>query len=278
MNHVLAHIKTRTKKRIFKLISDQSLFDVVTVDLNTCVPYNPDHNLDEDSWFKLEGFSQKAFCIELLKKDFNSKDYFDLTKGNFSKIAYLFAVQGDDFYFQKITPSLFVKRKTIVFGEAAELEKSQTRLVINTLPDAVYFKVSDTLIFKNLATISSIFKGIDELYKEATKEEVEQFLDESFIELTNDYNVENVSKPNRKRIGLAMATLEVMSADDKANMLDYIDGYCGEQKLKFDKANQKFEISNDDELKLLLYGIEQRFYTTPFGQEKRLANSVVTLG
>ncbi len=278
MNHVLAHIKTRTKKRIFKLISDQSLFDVVTVDLNTCVPYNPDHNLDEDSWFKLEGFSQKAFCIELLKKDFNSKDYFDLTKGNFSKIAYLFAVQGDDFYFQKITPSLFVKRKTIVFGEAAELEKSQTRLVINTLPDAVYFKVSDTLIFKNLATISSIFKGIDELYKEATKEEVEQFLDESFIELTNDYNVETVSKPNRKRIGLAMATLEVMSADDKANMLDYIDGYCGEQKLKFDKANQKFEISNDDELKLLLYGIEQRFYTTPFGQEKRLANSVVTLG
>jgi len=278
MNHVLAHIKTRTKKRIFKLISDQSLFDVVTVDLNTCVPYNPDHNLDEDSWFKLEGFSQKAFCIELLKKDFNSKDYFDLTKGNFSKIAYLFAVQGDDFYFQKITPSLFVKCKTIVFGEAAELEKSQTRLVINTLPDAVYFKVSDTLIFKNLATISSIFKGIDELYKEATKEEVEQFLDESFIELTNDYNVETVSKPNRKRIGLAMATLEVMSADDKANMLDYIDGYCGEQKLKFDKANQKFEISNDDELKLLLYGIEQRFYTTPFGQEKRLANSVVTLG
>lgn len=260
------------------MISDQSLFDVVTVDLNTCVPYNPDHNLDEDSWFKLEGFSQKAFCIELLKKDFNSKDYFDLTKGNFSKIAYLFAVQGDDFYFQKITPSLFVKRKTIVFGEAAELEKSQTRLVINTLPDAVYFKVSDTLIFKNLATISSIFKGIDELYKEATKEEVEQFLDESFIELTNDYNVETVSKPNRKRIGLAMATLEVMSADDKANMLDYIDGYCGEQKLKFDKANQKFEISNDDELKLLLYGIEQRFYTTPFGQEKRLANSVVTLG
>ncbi|MGE6112720.1 ATP F0F1 synthase synthase [Aeromonas salmonicida] len=274
MNHVLAHIKTRAKKRIFKLISDQSLFDSVTVDLNACVPYNPDHNLDEDSWFKLEGFSQKAFCIELLKKDFNSKDYFDLTKDNFSKIAYLFAVQGDDFYFHKITPSLFVKRKTIVFGEAAELEQSQTRLVINTLPDAVYFKVADTLIFKNLATISSIFKGIDELYKEATKEEVEQFLDESFIELTNDYNVENVSKPNRKRIGLAMATLEAMSADDKANMLDYIDGYCGEQKLKFDKANQKFEISNDDELKLLLYGIEQRFYTTPFGHEKRIANSV----
>jgi hypothetical protein len=212
-----------------------------------------------------------------LKKDYDSKDYDDLTKENFSKIAYLFSIQGNDFYFQKITPSLFVKRKALVFGEAAKLEESQTRLVINALPDAVYFKSSDTLVFRNLATISSIFKGIDELYKEATKEEVEQFLDESFIETSNGYSVDKVSKPNRKRIGLAMKTLEGMSADDKTNMLEYIDGYC-EQKLKYDPQNQKFEISTDDELKLLVYGIEQRFYTTPFGNEKRCANSVTTMG
>lgn len=273
MDHILAHIKTRAKKRIFKLVSDQSLFDTVEVDLNACIPYNPDHNLDEDSWFKIEEFSNKAFCIEILKIDYDSKDYDDLTKDNFSKIAYLFSVQGDDFYFQKITPSLFVKRKSLVFGEAAKLEQSQTRLVINALPDAVYFKAPDTLIFRKLATISSIFKGIDELYREATKEEVEQFLGESFIELSNDYNVDKVSKPNRKRIGLAIKTLEAMSDDDKANMLNYIDGYC-DQKLKYDQQNGKFEISTDDELKLLVYGIEQRFYTTPFGQEKRIANSV----
>ena len=277
MDHILAHIKTRAKKRIFKLVSDQSLFDPVTVDLTACVPYNPDHNLDEDSWFKIEGFSNQAFCIDLLQKVYDSKDYDDLIKENFSKIAYLFAVQGDDFYFQKITPSLFVKRKTLVFGETAELEKSQTRLVINALPDAVYCKAADTLIFKSLATISSIFKGIDELYKEATKEEVEQFLDESFIELSKNYSVENVSKPNRKRIGLAMKTLEGMSVEDKTNMLEYIDGYC-EQKLKYDQQNQKFEISTDEDLKLLVYGIEQRFYTTPFGNEKRCANSVTTMG
>jgi hypothetical protein len=277
MDHILAHIKTRAKKRIFKLVSDQSLFDPVTVDLTACVPYNPDHNLDEDSWFKIEGFSNQAFCIDLLQKVYDSKDYDDLIKENFSKIAYLFAVQGEDFYFQKITPSLFVKRKTLVFGEAATLEQSQTRLVINALPDAVYFKGSDTLVLRNLATISSIFKGIDELYKEATKEEVEQFLDESFIEVSNDYGVEKVSTPNRKRIGLAMKTLEGMSVDDKTNMLEYIDGYC-KQKLKFDQQNQKFEISTDEDLKLLVYGIEQRFYTTPFGKEKRCANSVTTMG
>jgi hypothetical protein len=277
MDHILARVKGLRKKPYFKMVSDQSLFDIVAINLDSCIPYNPDHNLDEDAWFKIEGFSHQGFCLDLLKQDFDSKDYNDLTKDNFSKIAFLFAFQGDDFYFQKITPSLFVKRKTLIFGEIAKLEQSQTRLVINSLPDAVYFKAADTLIFRNLATISSIFTGIDELYKEATNEEVEQFLDEPFIELSDDYSLDKVSKPNRKRIGLAMATLEAMSADDKANMLDYIDGYCGEQMLKLDREKQKFEISNDDELKILLYGIEQRFYTTPFSHEKRLANSVLAI-
>lgn len=222
MDQILAKVKGLRKKPYFKLVSDQSLFDIIAVNLDACIPYSPDHNLDEDAWFKIEEFSQKGFCIDLLKQDFDSKDYDDLTKDNFSKIAYLFSVQGDDFYFQKITPSLFVKRKTLVFGEVAELEESQTRLVVNALPDAVYLKTSDTLIFMSLATISSIFKGVDELYKEATSAEVEQFLDESFIELNNNYDVDSVSKPNRKRIGLAMATLASMSDDDRANMLGYI--------------------------------------------------------
>ena len=60
MDHILAHIKTRAKKRIFKLVSDQSLFDAITVDVTACVPYNPDHNLDEDAWFKIEGFSKSG--------------------------------------------------------------------------------------------------------------------------------------------------------------------------------------------------------------------------
>lgn len=276
MDYVLAKVKGPRKKPFFKLLSDQRLFDTVIVNLSDCISYNPDHNLDEDSWFKLEQFSQKAYCIDFLKNDFDSKDYDDLQKTQFNKIAYIFSVQGDDFYFQKISPSFFVRRKTLVFGEVAKVEEGVDRLVINTQPDAVYFKASDTLIFRNLATISSIFDGIDELYKEATNAEVAQFLNEPFIELTGEYNADKVSKPNRKRISLAMTTLEGMSDQVKTEVHSYIENYC-EKKLKFNKQDSKFEISTDDELKLLLYGIEQRFYTTPFGHEKRLANSVVSL-
>jgi len=274
MDAVFARIKRRGKNRFFKLISDQSLYQPLTLNLNLCVLYNPDHNLDEDAWFKIEGFSQQDFCIDLLKKPFDSKDYYDLKKEQFSSIAYLLSVQGGDFYFQKVTPRLFIRsKKFLEFGEVAKLEQGSPRLVINELPDAVYFKQSDTLVFRNLATISSIFKGIDELYKEATKAEVETFLDEPFIETINDYDAAKVSKPNRKRIGLAMATLGKMSEDDRVSMVSYIEDYA-KGKLTFDEEKQSFEISTDDQLKNLLYGIEQRFYTTPFSNEKRLANSV----
>lgn len=258
------------------MISDHTLYENTNATLTSSVPYSPDHNLDEDSWFKLEQFSLQPFCIDLLKGDFDSKDYDDLKKKQFPNISYVLAMQGDDFYFQKITPSLFIKKKIIDFGETAAIEKNSNRLVINDQPDAIYLKKSDTLVFRNLATISSIFRGIDALYREATKQETEAFLQSEFIELKNNYDVSKVSKPNRKRIALAMDSLAKMSEQDKVGILAYIGDYC-DQKLKFDQASKKIEISTDNELKLLLYGIEQRFYTTLFGQQKRLANSVQNL-
>ncbi|MCZ4337877.1 ATP F0F1 synthase synthase [Shewanella colwelliana] len=273
MDHVLVKVKGLRKKPYLKMISDHTLYDPVGIDLGACVPYSPDHNLDEDAWFKIENFKAQPYCLKLLKADFNSVEYDDLTKGAFAKIAFIFAVQEGDFYFQKVTPSLFLKKKMIAFGEAAEVEDNNTRLVVNSLPDAIYFKDNDTLIFRNLATISSIFKGIDALYKEATNDEVEAFLEEDFIELSNGYNMDKVSKPNRKRVALAMDTLAALPEADRGQMYTYIHSYC-EGKLEFDADNSTFEIKSDDELKYLLYGIEQRFYTTPLGHEKRLANSV----
>lgn len=140
MDHVLAKVKGPRKKAFYKLVSNHTLFEAVALEVAGCVEYNPDHNLDEDAWFKIEDFSQQPFCISLIKNAFDSKDFDDLTKEMFEKIAYLFSVQGEDFYFQKITPSLFIRRKSVVFGDVAEVEESGNRLVVNSQPDAVYLK------------------------------------------------------------------------------------------------------------------------------------------
>lgn len=278
MDHIFARIKTRSTNQFFKLVSDYTLYEAVNISLNACIPYEPDHKLDEDSWFKIEQFSQQSFCIDLLKDDIDSKDFDDLKKESFSKIDFIFSLQGNDLYFQKITPSLYVDKKGILYiGEAVKVEEGNNRLTINEQPDAIYLKQYDLLVFRNLARISSIFKGIDLLYREATQQETESFLQSEFIDLKDGYDADKVSKPNRKRIALAQNTLEGMSEDDKTGILAYINDYCGDN-LSFDEDNQQFEISTDEDLKLLLYGIEQRFYTTQYGQEKRLANSIQRLG
>lgn len=277
MMQLIGKIKAKGKKQAVysKLISDKNIYAVDTKSLQL-VPYAPDHNLDEDAWFKIDNFSQQPFCIELLKKAFVSSEYNDISSGDFAKIDYLCAVEGSYYYFQKITPSLYATRNSLSFGEKVQLEKNAKRLFIQTLPDAIYDKAKDMLVFKNLVAISSIFKGIDQLYKEATNEEVTLFLQQPFIELASDYVCSKVSKPNRKRVALAMNTLASMPSDTKVKMIAYISDYCTD-KLTYDDESNKFNISTDEELKYLLYGIEQRFYTTVLDDEKRLANSIQIL-
>jgi len=277
MDHVIAKVKRLRKETHFKLVSDKTLFGVVDLDPKLCVAYKTDHNLDEDAWFIVKDFSGQDYCPELIKNDIDTKNYNDLPKKRFIDIAYLCAIQGENLYFQKVTPSLFLRQKTIVFGDSAVVEDDKQRLVVNSQPDAVYFQAIDTLAFKSLATISSIFPGIDELYKEATQDEVCQFLKEPFIKLTNGFDAEKVSKPNRKRIALALETLAALPEQDKQTMILYINAYC-QNSLTLDEKTGQFEISGDGELKLLVYGIEQRFYTTQIGQEKRIANSVQAFG
>ncbi|MGX9272310.1 hypothetical protein ACWXWK_04180 [Pantoea ananatis] len=80
MNNIFAKVKGPRKKPFFKLVSDYTLFDALDLSTISLIPYNPDHKLDDDSWFKIDDFSQQLFCVSFLKNEFDSKDFDDLTK------------------------------------------------------------------------------------------------------------------------------------------------------------------------------------------------------
>lgn len=276
MNYILAAIPR--KQQHYKVWSgDIPIFEDTKFNIDHYVEYNTDHRLDEECWFKIEAFSTKDFCLSFIKEEFDSKKSALLDKKLFDKIKYICAIQDNQsiFCFQKITSSLFLNKKFLSFGDRAELKVLENSFAIKEEPDAIYFKDKDILIFKNLPTISSIFKGIDELYKEATDEDTKNFLQQSFI-TTENFDYQNVSKPNRKRIAMAINTLGTFDDDMKRELIRYINDYCDEL-LEFDEQNASFKISTDAQLKSLLYGIEQRFYTTRIGSKKRLANSIVEI-
>jgi hypothetical protein len=274
MNYLLAKTKGR-KGGVFKVLSLNKDFFTVPDDLSSNKKYDPKYKLDEDEWYSIPNFSSEDYCIDLLKKKFVSTDYNLLGVADFKTIQYIFSYQADVYFFQKVSPAQLISKRYLSLANTPVLIEDSPLVVIQKFPDAVYDKQSDTLYFKNLSTISSIFPGIDLLYREATQQETENFLKSNFISVAPGYSADRVKQANRKRIAMAMDTLNKLKGKKRFDMLAYISGYC--KDLPFDQANSTFTIETEDGLKLLLYGIEERFYTTHVNKERRLANSVTPI-
>ena len=229
---------------------------------SSCI-YTAGATLENGEWFYVENAKEQPYALDLFNHNYQTVD-----------IDYLIVQSGDDLFFQNVTKARLVSKKSIIrSGENFEYNNNRQEIVINDLPDAIYVFSENRLYFRKLESITSIFKGIDQLYREATNAEVDDFLGNDFISLQDEYCTSKVKTANRKRIALAKKTLDELDETDKKKVFDYIGDYCPDLK----SEDNSFKIGSEDELKMLLYGIEQRFYTTPVGGEKRLANSVIPL-
>lgn len=109
--------------------------------------------------------------------------------------------------------------------------------------NAIYVKQDDTLYFQRLSKLTKIFKGIEELYREATDEETIEFLNSSFINLTNGYSTSKVKTANRKRITMALETLSKFNTKEKKQIFKYISEYCN--NLEVDENKRTFSIGSE---------------------------------
>lgn len=271
MNHLVAKVKDKCNS-YRKIISDEEIYkDFETIDY---VPYGPETLLEENQWFGIEEFSKAEYCLDILKAKWDSTAYKLIDEIDTDKIEYLCAYQNDENYcFQRIYKTSILKKKYVSLGDNIKLEQGKRILVINEEPDAIYSKTKDCLYFRKLETIAPIFKGIDVLYKEATAQEVEEFFNEPFINVDSAYTPNQVGKNNRKRLALAKETLATLSDAQKEEIFRYTNDYS--PNLLFD--GNRFTINNEEDLKNLLFGLEEKYYTTPVTHEARAANSVVPI-
>jgi len=280
MNYLIAEIKKRGKKdKTFKVFSSVDEIYPLPSDLDNPKAYDSDYKLEDDEWFHIPDFKNTDYCIDILKEDFISTDYNQINRTQLEKLKYLVAYQIHDekkyFFFQKINTSQLIKKSWFKISGTPTLEKESPIVIINTVADAIYSIDDDILYFKRLTSISSIFKGISELYREATQQETVDFLNEDFIDLKDSYDANKVNSANRKRIAMATETFNSFTPQEKTEIFDYIKDYCDD--IPFDDTSRKFSIKDEEGLKHLLWGIEQRYYTTRVGHEKRVANSVSTV-
>jgi len=274
MNLLIAKIrdKGRAGMKYRKILSDQAIY-TLPEGLASGAAYDPNTLLADGEWFVIEGFSQRPFCLPLLTEEYSSIDFDLLSRGEFTKLDYLCSMQGDSYFFQKISRAQLAPKGVVYFGEQYEYKENSQSIAIHSTADAIYLCGQDALYFQKLPAITSIFKGIDELHREATEEETNDFLQQDFISLRENFCASDVKTANRKRIALAKQTLDRFQGSERQAVFSYIKGYC--PALSF--TGDAFSIASEDELKQLLFGIEERYYTTPVGGERRCANSVVIL-
>ena len=237
--------------------------------------YTPDSLLEENEWYVIKSFSKQEYALDLMKKEYQIVDYNELENDDYKHIVFLFVHTNKALYFQKVGKTRLTKKKKFIriFGDSFEYIHDANILTFNEYPDAIYMRDEDALYFRKLDKVAGIFKGMIELYREATEPEVTEFLANDFIVLANGFDASQVKTMNRKRITLAVDILSRLKDNEKKEIFSYIKEYRPNLAAK----NQKFTIGSENDLKMLLYGIEERFYTTPVGREKRIANSTINL-
>ncbi|AQS39793.1 hypothetical protein Sps_04710 [Shewanella psychrophila] len=241
-------------------------------DLTDVIDYTPTHKLEINEWFKINCFLDKGFHNDFICEErINPADYLRLDANKFAKSKYICVEEKGFKFFQKLVTSNFICKKMFDFNNASFVENGNY-IAINKLPDAAYDIDNDTLYFKDLSRINSLFDNIDSLYRDATTEEVDTFLNSDLI-CPNAAKDFNVGIPNRKKIALALEKLERFTVEDKKVINRYIKQYYPQ----IPHENNKFVISTDVHLKYFIYGVEERFYTTFIGQEQMVASSVISL-
>jgi hypothetical protein len=263
--------KVKRKQNLFRIIAtDTNVYDTAHLTL-TGVEYVPSTLIEDEELYQLSNFSASGFSFDFLSNDLDSVNFDQIVKADFKNLSFICTVQSDLYLFQIINSSFYISKKWFSIDELS-LEVNRPIITINPFADAIYNKQNDTLYFKKLSAANKIFKGMDQLYRAATDRETQAFLERDFLEVNGSFGKDNVTIPNRKRIALVIETLSRFSIEEKQAIYDYTNQYG---QVSF--SDGKFKIETDDDLKFVLWGIEQRFYTTPIGGEKRVANSIISI-
>ncbi len=176
MEYLIAFVGSRSGGLHKVLSTSEDIFELP--DLTNFVPYSPSTNLEDGEWFCIDDFLSTSYSNDFLSKTMplNTTTLNQLPVDKFSKIKYLCVERGDKKLFQKMLPSQFISKKWFSVSDAPVLNSSEKIISFHSTPDSIYDSTNDKLYFRDISKAKAIFKGIEELYREATQEEVTEFL------------------------------------------------------------------------------------------------------
>lgn len=278
----------RANSKFHLVLSDRNcpnLFESVVIDDNLkSTPYAYPSSLESDEWFSYslattddieengEDDEKISDPLERLNRQIKTS-LPTLAEEQYKSVKYIIFQPKDSewFYLQKVPlKSKIYGKKLLTFSEQPKVVNTPF-IIIHEEPDALYNTRTNTLYFKNINRINDIFNNINILYREASKPEMQTFLDLSLISIQDGFNVGKISLINSKHIAIVLNEYNSHSDDIKEELHSYMENL---PDLPRDE-NGKYVIKNDTDLRTFIYALQERYYTTIATKKNRLAKSFI---
>lgn len=256
-----------------KLVDQVENADYTSITLDDTMIYDANNDMAHQ-WFRIENFNNNEAFMPSLFSEFDVADLEDLTRQQYDTIEFIAFHEEGKYYIQKITKSAYMTKRWFAWNEQIVRYHSESNMLnINPIPHCIYDSNTHNLYFMDISKAYGIFKQLRVDYAQATNGEVESFLSSDIVE-TNNFNITNVGVANRKRINSILRQYNNYTEEQKNTLKDYIHDKVGDNLTLHDN---RFIVSSDKDLRLLLYGIQQRFYVPPLSGETQVATNTTNI-
>lgn len=234
---------SRSLKKVLCSTQINLFQDKRNIDLQNAIPYSPQSTLDDDQWFYIQLDDENTFNNPITDcSSTNSNDWIQVVKADYEKIRYIALIDKNvkRAFYQKIPESLLIKKPKLGFFGLNDEPSIITDpiILINDLPDAIYDQPLNRLYFRHLNKLTNIFLGIDQLFREATEQEVSTFVNSDIFSTVTGFDIKKVSIPVRKKIALVQARYAEFTAEQQIEFIANVQEFL--PNINF--SNGKFHI------------------------------------
>lgn len=269
---------SRSLKKILCAAQINLFQDKRNLDLQNSIAYSPQSTLDDDQWFHIEFNAENTINNPIPDcSSANSNNWVQVAKVDYQKIRYIALIDKNvkRAFYQKIPESLLIKKPKLgLFGLNDEPSIiTDPIILINDLPDAIYDQTLNRLYFRHINKLTNIFLGIDQLFREATEQEVSNFVNSTIFRTDNGFDINKVSIPVRKKIALVQDKYANFTTEQQFEFIANVKEFLPE--INFD--NSKFHIKNNEDARDLADALDLKFHNTPITNEPRRTQSYRSL-
>ena len=181
--------------------------------ISNAITFEPGRSLMDDEWYeiKIDDTQVKEMISPYLDNASNNVNNTTISGDDYEKVVAIYKTNGEQLVLTKITNGQRIESKTFIGLNGHPEINSYNKAIEFTGQVDAYYNGQNSLYFKNYSRISSLFKGIETFYRDATVREKELFLAKSF------FHIEGV---DADAIGMRDSHKIAAILDDERIMLD----------------------------------------------------------